>query len=76
MKTKIPKGYHIMPDGSIMKDSDHKMAKGGSTAAWTRSEGKSKTGGFPDLNKDGKVTKADILKGRGVIKKVVKTKKK
>ena len=24
---------------------------------------------FPDLNKDGKVTKADILKGRGVIKK-------
>jgi len=34
---------------------------------------------FPDLNKDGKVTKADILKGRGIIKKkggVVKTKKK
>jgi hypothetical protein len=24
---------------------------------------------FPDLNKDGKVTKADVLKGRGVIKK-------
>ena len=23
-------------------------------------------GGFPDLNKDGKVTRADILKGRGV----------
>lgn len=22
--------------------------------------------GFPDLNKDGKLTKADILKGRGV----------
>jgi uncharacterized protein YihD (DUF1040 family) len=32
-----------------------KMAKGGS---------------FPDLNKDGKITKADILKGRGVIKKM------
>jgi hypothetical protein len=30
---------------------------------------KMKSGGFPDLNKDGKVTKADILKGRGVIKK-------
>ena len=31
---------------------------------------KMKAGGsFPDLNKDGKVTKADILKGRGVIKK-------
>ena len=29
------------------------MADGGST-------------GFPDLNKDGKVTQADILKGRGV----------
>ncbi len=25
--------------------------------------------GFPDLNKDGKVTKADVLKGRGVIAK-------
>jgi hypothetical protein len=24
---------------------------------------------FPDLNKDGKITKADVLKGRGVIKK-------
>jgi len=30
---------------------------------------KMKSGGsFPDLNKDGKITKADILKGRGVIK--------
>lgn len=26
-------------------------------------------GSFPDLNKDGKVTKADVLKGRGVFKK-------
>jgi hypothetical protein len=31
------------------------MAKGGQT--------------FPDLNKDGKITKADVLKGRGVFKK-------
>lgn len=31
---------------------------------------KAKTGkSFPDLNKDGKITKADILKGRGVIAK-------
>ena len=31
---------------------------------------KAKAGGsFPDLNKDGKITKADILKGRGVIAK-------
>ena len=39
---------------------------------------KAKNGGsFPDLNKDGKITKADILKGRGVIaKKGAKIKKK
>ena len=31
---------------------------------------KAKSGGsFPDLNKDGKITRADILKGRGVIAK-------
>ena len=38
---------------------------------------KSKNGSsFPDLNKDGKITKADILKGRGVIaKKGAKVKK-
>jgi hypothetical protein len=36
---------------------------------------KMQKGGFPDLNKDGKVTKADILKGRGVIKKLGGAKK-
>jgi hypothetical protein len=30
--------------------------------------GSMKKKSFPDLNKDGKVTKSDILKGRGVIK--------
>tara|TARA_R100001460_G_scaffold22884_2_gene46474 strand:+ start:12415 stop:12528 length:114 start_codon:yes stop_codon:yes gene_type:complete len=30
---------------------------------------------FPDLNKDGKITKADILIGRKVIKKTKKRKK-
>jgi len=30
---------------------------------------KMKNGGFPDLTGDGKVTQADILKGRGVFKK-------
>ena len=34
-----------------------------------RPRAKLKKGGFPDLNKDGKVTRADILKGRGVFKK-------
>jgi hypothetical protein len=36
---------------------DNKKAQGG------------KVKSFPDLNKDGKITKADILKGRGVIAK-------
>jgi hypothetical protein len=36
---------------------------------------KMKSGGFPDLNRDGKVTKADVLKGRGVIKKTGGSKK-
>ena len=31
---------------------------------------------FPDLNKDGKITKADILMGRGVIKSPKQMKKK
>jgi hypothetical protein len=31
---------------------------------------------FPDLNKDGKITKADVLKGRGVIAKKGATMKK
>ena len=43
---KIPKGYHKMPDGTIMKDSAHKMKKGGSTPAWTRKEGKDPKGGL------------------------------
>lgn len=30
---------------------------------------KEKKGGFPDLNKDGEITKADVLMGRGVIGK-------
>jgi hypothetical protein len=45
------------------------MKKGGVVKA---KNGKS----FPDLNKDGKITKADILKGRGVIAKKGKTIKK
>ena len=34
-------------------------------------------GSFPDLTGDGKVTKADVLKGRGVFKKggIIKKKK-
>ena len=38
-------------------------------AKWKHEDGSKNVKGFPDLNKDGKITKADILKGRGVIKK-------
>jgi hypothetical protein len=43
---------------------------------FSKSASKAKNGkSFPDLNKDGKITKADILKGRGVIKNGGKIKK-
>lgn len=55
--------------GSMVK-SKLGMKKGGAVK-------KAKKGGsFPDLNKDGKITKADILKGRGVIAKKGKAVKK
>jgi hypothetical protein len=56
------------PDGSMKytvmpKKKSDGFKKGGKLVK------KAKSGGsFPDLNKDGKITKADILKGRGVIK--------
>ena len=56
----------------LSKDAPNEMQKNGGKMK------KAKSGGsFPDLNKDGKITKADILKGRGVIaKKGAKTSKK
>ena len=45
-----------------------KMASKGGARGGRRAMGM-KNGGFPDLNKDGKVTQADILQGRGVAKK-------
>jgi len=51
------------------KGSVKKTKKGG--VKMNKNGGKS----FPDLNKDGKITKADILKGRGVIKNGGKMKK-
>ena len=41
-----------------------KKAKGGSIS-------KLKAGGFPDLSGDGKITKKDVLMGRGVVKKAM-----
>lgn len=50
-----------------------KVSVFGREAMKKKAAGKAKNGtkvkSFPDLNKDGKVTKADILKGRGVIAK-------
>ena len=51
--------------GGMMKS---KMASKGGARGGRRAMGM-KNGGFPDLNKDGKVTQADILQGRGVTKK-------
>ena len=51
--------------GGMMKS---KMASKGGARGGRRAMGM-KNGGFPDLTGDGKVTQADILKGRGVAKK-------
>ena len=49
---------------NAVKATGKKMKTGGKIVK------KAKSGSsFPDLNKDGKITKADILKGRGVIAK-------
>jgi len=58
-------------------DLKDKMKKWDSEMKTDSKVTKAKSGGkFPDLNKDGKVTKADILKGRGVIAKKGATVKK
>lgn len=64
VKGKSPKAGMVDPKGAWTKVQERtigKMKMGGKMA---------KSGGsFPDLNKDGKITKADVLKGRGVIAK-------
>lgn len=60
-------------DNSKTKDSrknkvKYKIAKGAIVNFNTPPQAKNGKS-FPDLNKDGKVTKADVLKGRGVIAK-------
>ena len=49
---------------ATIKKTGKKMQMGGGIKPMMK-----KGGSFPDLNKDGKITKADILKGRGVIAK-------
>ena len=50
----IPKGYHVMPNGDLMKDEDHDEGEGGDVsegASWTKKEGQNKSGG---LNEKGR----------------------
>jgi hypothetical protein len=66
---------------ATMKKPAKKMQMGGMADSYTNYKiggaVKAKNGkSFPDLNKDGKITKADILKGRGVIAKKGATLKK
>ncbi len=62
---------------ATVKKPVKKMQMGGDTTMMKMGGTMAKNGKkFPDLNKDGKITKADILKGRGVIaKKGTKVKK-
>ena len=55
----------LEPDAGSRVRKSMEEAREASKAASKAKNGKS----FPDLNKDGKITKADILKGRGVIAK-------
>ena len=52
-----PKKNDAINNKPLKQGKSKKMEEGG------------KAKSFPDLNKDGKITKADILKGRGVIAK-------
>lgn len=78
-----PKGSYPIPDKAhakaAIKMSGHAPNPAGIKSAVYRKypdlkpedkkqDGSKNVKSFPDLNKDGKVTKADILKGRGVIK--------
>ena len=44
----IPEGYHVIPDGMLMKGKKHSVKEG---AAWTKKSGKNKEGG---LNEKGR----------------------
>ena len=73
-KKKIQEAFKTTPSFMVKKEKPKKrlMAKKGSPDPKKKKKKKK----FPDLTGDGKVTFADILKGRGVIKGKKKTKKK
>ena len=60
-KQVTPKGYRM--GGDVKKI---KKAFGPRSSNPKKSAAKKKKKSFPDLNKDGKVTFADVLQGRGV----------
>ena len=74
LQPKTPKQKKNIKDATQMKN----MRPTGPTTGRVKPKmGTAKNGkSFPDLNKDGKITKADILKGRGVIAKKGATMKK
>jgi len=53
---------------ATIKKTAKKMQMGGGTKPMMK-----KGGSFPDLNKDGKITKKDILIGKGVLPKTAKS---
>jgi hypothetical protein len=65
----------VDPKGAYTKVQEKTLAGSKGKASLTRDKQLGATkmakngGSFPDLNKDGKITKADVLKGRGVIAK-------
>lgn len=65
----------VDPKGAYTKVQEKTLAGSKGKASLTKDKELGATkmakngGSFPDLNKDGKITKADVLKGRGVIAK-------
>lgn len=62
---KADEGRSFKEGGDLVSNCGTKRMNVGGMAGATRRTASQKEG-FPDLNKDGKVTRADILKGRGV----------
>ena len=62
-RKRMPPGYG---SGGMAKKGPKGYAKGGAMTTKMKPKGFKKGGKFPDLTGDGKVTKKDILKGRGV----------
>lgn len=62
-RKRMPPGYG---SGGMAKKGPKGYAKGGAMITKMKPKGFKKGGKFPDLTGDGKVTKKDILKGRGV----------